>query len=229
LRRDHRLIFPTGNNRDGVGRAASLESDARVSDGVSGRCVQQRACLPDGSRTPGLNPSSNRRMRTRTYGGVGAGRGNPPGYPITPGMAIDLWGESPLHENEVLKEGSLPTVTPIEQVLEARNCGRATDRGKEATPQSCEVTDRNPIQGRWGSASEPTIAKPSSFVRIGKSGACAAKANRLIQGGPSGVPATRACPQAGPASGNRRRAGRKSAEAVVLPRRTPATPGRAEP
>ena len=29
------------------------------------------------------SPSSNRLVRTRMLGGVGAGRGNPPGYPIS--------------------------------------------------------------------------------------------------------------------------------------------------
>ncbi len=41
--------------------------------------------------------SWNRRMRTRLYGGVGAGVGNGPGYLITPGMAHNLWGVSPLY------------------------------------------------------------------------------------------------------------------------------------
>jgi hypothetical protein len=71
-------------------------------------------------------------------------------------MATNLWGVSPLYENENLKVGSIPTVTPIGKVLEACNRVRVTDRGKEATPQSCKVTDRNLIQGRFGQASEPT-------------------------------------------------------------------------
>jgi hypothetical protein len=74
-------------------------------------------------------------------------------------------------------------VTPIVKVLETCNCVRATDRGKEATSQNCEVTDRNLIQGRYGQASGPTITKPFSFIRIGKSSACAVKVNRPIQGG----------------------------------------------
>jgi hypothetical protein len=71
-------------------------------------------------------------------------------------MATNLWGVSPLYENENLKVDSIPTVTPIGKVLEACNCVRATDRGKEATSQSCKVTDRNLIQGRFGQANEPT-------------------------------------------------------------------------
>ena len=99
-----------------------------------------------------------------------------------PGMPINLWGVSPLYENESLKEGSIPTVTLIDKVLDEGNCVRATNRGKEAGCQSCEVTDRNLIPGRYGQASGPTITKPFSFNRIGKSRACAAKVNRLIQG-----------------------------------------------
>lgn len=65
-------------------------------------------------------------------------------------MAYDQWGASPLYENEDIKEGRIPTVTPIDKVRKARNCGRATDRGKEATSQSCEATNRNLIQDRYG-------------------------------------------------------------------------------
>ena len=49
-----------------------------------------------------------------------------------PGMPINLWGVSPLYENESLKVGSLPTVTPIDQVLDEGNCDWATSGGKEA-------------------------------------------------------------------------------------------------
>ena len=147
----------------------------------------------------------------------------------TPGMAIDLWGESPLYENEGLKVGRIPTVTPIDQVQEARNCGRATDRGKEAVSQSCEVTNRNSIQGRCGQASEPTITKPSSFIRTGKSGTCAAKASRLIQGDPLDVSVIQACLSAELPPVNGRGVERKSAEVIVLSRRLPATTGRTEP
>jgi len=147
----------------------------------------------------------------------------------TPGMAHDLWGESPLYENEGLKVGSIPTVTPIDQVRETRNCGRVTERGKAATSQSCEATNRNSIKGRRGQVSEPTITKPSSFIRSGKSGACAVKVTRLIQGDPSHVSATQACLKAELPSVNGGGVGRKSAEAVVLFRRVPAPTGRAEP
>ena len=92
----------------------------------------------------------------------------------TPVMAYDLWGESPLYENEDLKEASIPTVTPIEQVRDEGNCGEVTIRGEEAcecagklttnrrqphSRQICEATDRNLIQGRCGQASEPNITK----------------------------------------------------------------------
>ena len=160
-------------------------------------------------------------------------------------MANDLWGGSPLYENEGLKEGRIPTVTPIDQVRDEGNCGEATNRGKEAcecvreyrpdcrrrshSRQSCEVTNRNSIQGRCGQASEPSITNPSSFIRIGKSGACAAKVIRLIQGDPPDVSVTQAGLKAEPSPVNGGGVVRKSAEAVVPHRRQPATTGRAEP
>ena len=162
----------------------------------------------------------------------------------TPVMAYDSWGASPLYENEDLKESSIPTVTPIEQVRDEGNCGEVTNRGEEAcecagkltknrrqphSRQICEATDRNLIQGRCGQASEPIITKPSSFIHIGKSGACAEKAIRLIQGDPPHVSVIQACLQAEPPSDNDAGVRRKSAEAVVLSRRSPATTGRAEP
>ena len=93
-------------------------------------------------------------------------------------MPINLWGVSPLYENEDLKEGSIPTVTPIGEALDEGNCVRVTERGKAAcdcvgklaknrrqpqSRQSCEVTDGNLIQGRFGLASEPNITKLFSF------------------------------------------------------------------
>jgi hypothetical protein len=160
-------------------------------------------------------------------------------------MAINLWGEasleaSPLYDFESLKEGSIPTVTPIDKILDEGNCVRASNRGKEASKrsialasgsdirQSCEATDRNPIQGRFGEASGPTTTKPFSKLRIGKLGACAAKVNHPILG--------RLDPQSGSRlDAERRNAFSKvnaclqfAAEVVVLTRRTPATTGRTE-
>ena len=89
--------------------------------------------------------------------------------------------------------------------------------------------NRNPIQGRCGQVSGPSFTKPSSFIRIGKSGACAAKVICLIQGDPLDVSVTQACLKAELPPVNGDGVGRKSAEAVVLSRRNPATTGRAEP
>jgi len=160
-------------------------------------------------------------------------------------MAFYLWGVSPLYENEGLKEGSIPTVTPMDKVLGEGNGGsgdrpwggslrmrslsRHSIRRRPHSHQSCEATDRNSIQGRCGSVSGPTITKPSSFVRIGKSRVCAAKVERLTQGDLSNVPVSRACPKGGAAVGDCGRVRQKSAEAIVLLRRTPPTTGRAEP
>jgi hypothetical protein len=163
----------------------------------------------------------------------------------TPVMAYDLWGVSPLYEDEDFKVGRIPTVTPIDQVLDKGNCGEVTNRGEEACEcavklthkrrrqphysQSCEVTDRNSIQGRCRQVSEPTLTKPSSFIRIGKSRACAAKAIRLILGDPSHGSAKSIHRTAEPASVNCAGVRRKSAEVIVLFRRIPVTTGRTEP
>jgi len=166
--------------------------------------------------------------------------------------------KSPVRERRS-KEGRIPTVTPIEQVRDEGNCGEVTNRGEEAcecavkltstfrrqphSRQSCKVTNRNRIQGRCGQVSEPTITKPSSFIRIGKSGACAAKAIRLILGDPPHVSAREACLNAEPSSVNGAGVRRKSAEVIVLFRRyqrdglacrqfrvrNPTTTGRTEP
>ena len=160
-------------------------------------------------------------------------------------MVYDLWGASPLYENEYLTVGRIPTVTPIDQVRDEGNCGEVTNRGEEAcecvvkltsqcrrqphSRQSCEATDRNLIQGRCGQASEPSITKPFSFIHIGKSGACAAKAIRLILGDPPHVSARQACLTGRAIIGNGVGVRRKSAEVIVLSRRNPATTGRTEP
>jgi hypothetical protein len=65
-----------------------------------------------------------------------------------PGMPINLWGVSPLYENESLKERSIPTVLPIDQVLDEGNCVRATKRGKEASKRSIGVATGSDIRCR---------------------------------------------------------------------------------
>ena len=146
-------------------------------------------------------------------------------------MAFYLWGASPLYENEGLKEGSIPTVTPIDKVLGEGNCG-AGDRPWGGSPrmrslsrhqlrrrphahQSCEATDRNSIQGRCGPVSEPTITKPSSFIRIGKSRACAAKVKRVTQGELQPGSGSRPCAESRSRAVQAARRLQQSAEAVV--------------
>ena len=120
---------------------------------------------------------------------------------MTNGVPFPSLGTSLLYENEDLKEGSIPTVTPIEQVRDEGNCGEVTNRGEEAcecavkltsncrrqphSRQICEVTDRNLIQGRCGQASEPSITKHAPeenavFIRIGKSG-CAPHGRKSLR------------------------------------------------
>lgn len=136
-----------------------------------------------------------------------------------------------IYGNQVRDEGNCGEVTSrgeeaCEDVRKRRVCGIAT---RTSSRQSCEATNRNRIQGRSGPVSEPNITKPSSFIRSGKSGACAAKATRLIQGGPWFVSVRGACSKAERFVVNTFRELRKSAEVVVLVRHTPLTPGRTEP
>ena len=56
---------------------------------------------------------------------------------MTCGVPFPLLEASPLYENEDLEEGSIPTVTPIEQVRDEGNCGEATNRGEEACERVC--------------------------------------------------------------------------------------------
>ncbi len=117
---------------------------------------------------------------------------------------------------------------------------RVTDRGKEAykrsigvaagsdNRQNCEVTDRNLIQGRYGQASGPTITKPFSFIRIGKSSACAEKVNRPIQGELESRSGNRLDAESRSHAAKAVWRFQQSAEAVVLTRHIPLATGRAE-
>jgi hypothetical protein len=59
----------------------------------------------------------------------------------TPGMGVNLWGESPLCVN--LAKG----INPLAQTLAEDKGGTARFRLKEVGVQSCEPTNRNGIQG----------------------------------------------------------------------------------
>ena len=100
--------------------------------------------------------------------------------------------------------------------------------GKKPRCQSCEATNRNLIQGRIGQASEPTITKPFSFSRFGKSRACAAKVNRLIQGELRSGSGSRPCAESRRRVVKATRRRQQSAEVIVRIRHTPLATGRAE-
>ena len=70
-------------------------------------------------------------------------------------MAYDLWGESPLYENEGLKVGRIPTVTPIDQVLDEGNCGEVTNRGEEACECAVKLTNDDRRQPHSRQSCEP--------------------------------------------------------------------------
>jgi hypothetical protein len=63
----------------------------------------------------------------------------------TPGMGVNLWGESPLYWNRCRERHYRRLAT---QVLAEGKGGRVTDRPKEAGGQRCEATNRKAIQGR---------------------------------------------------------------------------------
>ncbi len=134
-------------------------------------------------------------------------------------------------------------MTPIGEVLDEGNRGRVTDRGKEAcecvgkpienrrrphSRQSCEVTDRNLIQGRSAQVSEPSFSETVSFGRIGKSRACAAKVDRLTQGELESRSGSRLYAESRSRIAKAIRRFQQSAEAIVRFRHTPLTIGRAE-
>ena len=65
-------------------------------------------------------------------GGVGRTVSNGRPYPITPVTGIGLWGLSPLCEIGISRRSVYQMTTSREQARGEGNCGRATDRGKEA-------------------------------------------------------------------------------------------------
>ena len=89
-------MTPTGVDRSGAQRSASLER-------VLAWGLRSRAC----------SASWNRRMGTRLCGGVGAGRGNPPGYPISPTIRNQVEGEE--------RASSLPSNTASSSLSFATN------------------------------------------------------------------------------------------------------------
>ena len=95
--------------------------------------------------------------------------------------------------------------------------------------QSCESTYRNLIQGRFEQASEPTITKPLSFIRIGKSGGSAAKVNPLILGELEPESGSRLDAESRNAFSLVNACFQQSAEVVVLIRHHPLATGRTEP
>ena len=134
----------------------------------------------------------------------------------TPGMGVNLWGASPLCEDESLKVGRTPTVTPIDKALGEGNCGRATDRGEEAGAKLARLRTETAYQGRSAQASAPRSTKPFSFKRAGKRGACARKVHVLIRGRLPRVPVSSACHERQGGMGRSMSCGQLTADVVVL-------------
>jgi len=72
-------------------------------------------------------------------GGVGAGGEKPPATRCTPGMGVNLWGESPLCVNPV------NVFNTLIKILADGKGGTVRDRPEEARVQSYEPTNRNGI------------------------------------------------------------------------------------
>jgi len=66
---------------------------------------------------------------------------------MTCGVPFPLLEASPLYENEDLKEGSIPTVTSIEQVRDEGNCGEVTNHEEQggATDGTLSQPRRPPL------------------------------------------------------------------------------------
>jgi hypothetical protein len=101
----------------------------------------------------------NRRMRNRMSGGVGGGNRKEPPYPIAPGMARFLGGESPL--------------LAVATGRVSRRQGRRGDAGSEGSRRRTAVpTNRNRIAGWRGGVTRQWTGTPDSRsdARAGKSG-----------------------------------------------------------
>ena len=132
----------------------------------------------------------------------------------TPGMGVNLWGASPLCEDESLKEGRIPTVTPIDKALGEGNCGFV--RGEEAGAKLARLRTETVYQGRSAQASVPSNTKPFSSRREGKRGACARKVHVLIRGRLPDVPVSSACHERQGGMGRPMSCGQLTADVVVL-------------
>jgi hypothetical protein len=63
-------------------------------------------------------------------------------------MVYDEWSESPLYENEDLKEGSIPIVTPIEQVRDEGKCESRAPAHRTGDLAFGASVDASPTQDR---------------------------------------------------------------------------------
>ena len=136
--------------------------------------------------------------------------------------------------------------TPINKALGEGNCGsgdrlwegslrmrslsrHSLFRRRPHLHQTCEATDRNVIQGRFGQASGPSITKPFPVDRPGKWRACAGKVHVLIRGGLESRSGSRLYAESRSRVVRASRRFQQSAEAIVRIRHMPLAAGRAEP
>jgi len=118
--------------------------------------------------------------------------------------------------------------TPIGKVLGEGNCGRATDRGKEAGAKPARLRTETAYKADSpGECANQHEAVPDRGY--GKCGACAGKVHVLIRGGLESRSGSRLYAESRSRAVRAVRRFQHSAEAIVRTRHTPLAVGRAEP
>ena len=131
---------------------------------------------------------------------------------------------------KALGEGNCgPGDRPWEGSLRMRSSSRHPSfRRRPHSHQTCEATDRNVIQGRFGQAREPSIPKPCPVDRSGKWRVCAGKVHVLIRGELESGSGSRLYAESRSQVVKATWRPQQSAEAIVRIRHTPVAIGRAE-
>ena len=154
--------------------------------------------------------------------------------------------KSPVRDWESRRSTVYQMSTPIEKALGEGNCGsgdrpwggslrmralsrHSSFRRRPHLHQTCEATDRNVIQGRFGQASGPSITKPFPVDRPGKWRACAGKVHALIRGGLESRSGSRLYAESRSRGVRASRRFQQSAEAIVRVDPLSRSFGRAEP
>ena len=114
-------------------------------------------------------------MRTRMLGGVGAGTGNRPGYPITPGMGVSLWGASPLCEFGSLRR-------PVYQMVHLRSRKHEAKATAEGRPTVGRKLEPRPARLRTETSYKAGATRRVSQSSRSRSQSVAQVNDELVQG-----------------------------------------------